>query len=416
MGCCASSQAEPTGQGTAEPAQVEVKIVPPGPGGKKIQFIAYEVCTMPHGFDTKDTTDDDFYLGVRGDLDEDVRRRAELLSKAVAAAAANPHVDPEALKIFIVPEFFWRGPAGAYNVDQVFKKLRETHALDYSSYKDWTFVFGTVVCCDQLQDPAEPGFDYAVYNLALITGEDNKQVVGVLKSYRSKLDFLADSKLGGLVEKDGALLHMSGNVCACLPSAAPNPGLSRNERSTSIPLTPSGPVPPSSGACATGADWRGPVSVQVSADLLAPRVGEHISSASIDEDGIFTCRGITWGLEVCLDHAERRLAKSAAKDKVRVQLLTSAGMSVKEESVVVPPGGLVFHADGLHAVDAACYGAHSSAFQKGPDGGLVPVPLLHRVGAHGDAWREAVKDLYVALEHSPPSIAVYAPCAVPKEA
>ena len=130
MGCCASSQAEPTGQGTAEPAQVEVKIVPPGPGGKKIQFIAYEVCTMPHGFDTKDTTDDDFYLGVRGDLDEDVRRRAELLSKAVAAAAANPHVDPEALKIFIVPEFFWRGPAGAYNVDQVFKRtIAELKAL-----------------------------------------------------------------------------------------------------------------------------------------------------------------------------------------------------------------------------------------------------------------------------------------------
>ena len=43
----------------------------------------------------------------------------------------------------------------------------------------------------QLQDPAEPGFDFAVYNLALITGEDNRQVTGVLSGFMDAISCAA---------------------------------------------------------------------------------------------------------------------------------------------------------------------------------------------------------------------------------
>jgi hypothetical protein len=62
--------------------------------------------------------------------------------------------------------------------------------------------------------------------------------------------------------------------------------------------------------------------------------------------------GITFGLEVCLDHGNSKLANYYASDaprgepKVQVQLIPSWGMSIDEASLLNQPGILVFNVDG----------------------------------------------------------------------
>ena len=47
-------------------------------GYTRVQYIAYEICTMPHGFDTRYTGKDDWYVG-KEDIPEDIRGRVALL-------------------------------------------------------------------------------------------------------------------------------------------------------------------------------------------------------------------------------------------------------------------------------------------------------------------------------------------------
>jgi hypothetical protein len=62
--------------------------------------------------------------------------------------------------------------------------------------------------------------------------------------------------------------------------------------------------------------------------------------------------GITFGLEVCLDHAKKKLADyyashaDSGEPKVQVQLIPSWGMSINQPALLNAPGILVFNVDG----------------------------------------------------------------------
>ncbi|MFP2905292.1 hypothetical protein ACLESD_09590 [Pyxidicoccus sp. 3LFB2] len=86
-------------------------------------------------------------------------------------------------------------------------------------------------------------------------------------------------------------------------------------------------------------------------------VGSEINASGLGGGSVFTVHGVTFGLEVCLDHGKNRLwnfyngpNKRAGDPKVQVQLIPSWGMSIgggdagKEVSAL--PGGLVFNVDG----------------------------------------------------------------------
>ena len=65
--------------------------------------------------------------------------------------------------------------------------------------------------------------------------------------------------------------------------------------------------------------------------------------------GILDEYDLTFGLEVYLDHARKRLGRSpAGKDEafVQIQLIPSAGMSIKDEAVVAVKDGVVMNCDG----------------------------------------------------------------------
>ena len=148
-----------------------------------------------------------------------MRQRVRLMADALATAAASPSIDPDALKVFIAPEFFFRGPVGSYDVNVVFVKLRELYDAEVKKnmgfFDGWMFDFDTMI---GHASPAAAG-DFVVYNLAPITRAD-KSVVAMCKQYKSTIDFFKDPKLGKLA--DGEVRHLEGAFvlrrCEAVPS------------------------------------------------------------------------------------------------------------------------------------------------------------------------------------------------------
>lgn len=62
---------------------------------------------------------------------------------------------------------------------------------------------------------------------------------------------------------------------------------------------------------------------------------------------VFTMDGITLGLEICLDHAQHRLVNSEANNRVQIQLIPSAGMHIQGASDACGPNGWLFNVDGI---------------------------------------------------------------------
>jgi hypothetical protein len=89
------------------------------------------------------------YVGLE-DIEADIDARIEIMRAAINASASNASVDhrDDTLKIFLAPEFFFRGPKGAYHADapellHIGDKLRRL--VEHPRYADWIFVFGSII-------------------------------------------------------------------------------------------------------------------------------------------------------------------------------------------------------------------------------------------------------------------------------
>lgn len=147
------------------------------------------------------------YLGLE-DTSKDVEKRLEIMRKAVERAYEESNTDETTLKIFLVPEFYFRGLNGAYTFQTEEAEEEESscssdicHILEGlasivadARFENWLFLFGTVIAQSSTQ---ESGFDYQFYNFApLYKGFDHKTSKGigkkfiVPKRYVSNADFL----------------------------------------------------------------------------------------------------------------------------------------------------------------------------------------------------------------------------------
>lgn len=285
-----------------------------------VQFIGYVLDTTPQLNPNGSQT----YLGLNNPQ-LDIEARCDLMLRAMETARhALPQQSPplppgDTLKVFMAPEFFFRGAAGAYQMDDVqlaIAALQRIAADD--QWLDWVFVFGTIlgVSSPTLQSPPydiDPLANKEVYNFALVQqggvaaqGETGARVV--MKELMSGVDFIAAAaNPGGLLLGD--VEH--------LPAA-----------------TSSGP-------------------------------GREQQRVNYDGAGIFQLAGIAWGLEVCLDHLAtvHRLQKSPqlpGETLIQLQLVPSCGMDLQAPSVMVETGGYVFNCDGWRAT------RHSTLAQQLP--------------------------------------------------
>jgi len=77
--------------------------------------------------------------------------------------------------------------------------------------------------------------------------------------------------------------------------------------------------------------------------------GREKTKSGLGGQGIFTIDGVTFGLEVCLDHDKHRLRASppaVGDNYVQIHLITSASSDIDDEGVACMQGGLIFNVDG----------------------------------------------------------------------
>lgn len=368
----------------------------------KVQCVAYEISTRPTGMETE-TTDDDLYKGIWGEKQgpcwQDCAARVKLFGEALQAARASADVDasPGTLKVFMAPEFLFRGPRGAYKLEALLGSPEKPGLLAELSglvrgeeWANWMVVFGTII---GYSDEAGKGGN--CYNCACVQvggwrseEERAEGCLAVLKNYKSKIDFLVDPAQMGAVGLE-AIQHMDYEQAA--------------------PLT-------------------GP--------------------ATLDADGVFEVGGVTFGLEICLDHLRQRLLLSSPEpgnDLVQVQLIPSCGMSLKFKSIAVQQGGICFGCDGLangydgqpETPEAAC---HSQVYTvpSGPAKRFVQLaagapegtpnfevntffkkqhlrehPKVAKLPAHGADWKRRLDVLFDVSVQVGPQICVYGPLPLP---
>ena len=248
----------------------------------------------------------------------DINDRANLMKQAIRLAY-NQHALPDAerddavfwlgdqrgtpaerdqktLKLFVAPEFYFRGKRGAYPIEclwDVLPKIREETAD--RKYEHWLFVPGSCVCHTVKTDKADTKEEGIIMdNFAMVQKggyleADGIHDIYIEKEFVSGIDYrFINGKVALTGDKD---LHVP-----IKPEVTPNKKGKIRER---------GP-----GGC------------------------------------IFEMDGVTFGLEVCLDHGSGRLVKADDKDGVQIQLIPSAGMDIITTSTV--PNAIVFNVDSTH--------------------------------------------------------------------
>ena len=259
-----------------------------------IRFIAYDINTAPKNatFDAH-SMPSGIYLGL-DDPYHDIDARCCLLERAIAVAAAQlPSTSPPEdgpLNVFMLPEFFFRGAQGAYQMVQADYTIRRLQQIA-AQWENWVFVFGSIVAVS-----ATTQADDEVYNFALVQqgGSAAQGDAGarlVMKELMSGIDFISQHA---------------------------NPG----------------------GTLLGGVEY---------IDAGSHGAGREYQQLNYDGSGIFDLCAMTWALEICLDHGDGRLQRSPqlpGSHQVQLQLIPSCGMEVELDSVVTVEGGLVFNCDG----------------------------------------------------------------------
>ncbi|NQZ12523.1 MAG: hypothetical protein HRT35_35670, partial [Algicola sp.] len=156
----------------------------------KTQFVSYQLNTFTSYINS---TSQWTYMG-NTDSDADIDYRVNVMIKCIDEASKSSQIDGDSstLKIFMAPEFYFRGLAGAYPVEKlstIMDKLR--NHTKASGFKDWLFVFGTAIGWMEVPSDANRK---EIINAALvqkggITDAQNDTSKIVMKEYISHIDF-----------------------------------------------------------------------------------------------------------------------------------------------------------------------------------------------------------------------------------
>lgn len=333
----------------------------------KVQFISWEVHTgpwtasaLPAGasrYSSLPAAPADKRTDALGQC-RDIEARLAFVADALGKAEAASERNARTLKVFMAPEFLFRGAGGAYLQDLIdgweqqapaelglpapfaahwgglFGGLRALAADP--RFEDWLFVFGTALGASfpaakgkdgsYLLDAQQPG---EIYNIALIQrggATHGSDCYVSRKHYISGIDFI----------------RWSGAV-------------GQHRRGTVLPLDTQTMVP----ADAMGDNQGGAV-------FRIPNINDS-SGALID-----------FGIEICLDHARSGGGANAygrlrtAGRLVRIQLVPSGGMVLQPLSIRLRPNGIpvprsyAFNCDGLGDLDGSP-GSHTQLWKGSGD-------------------------------------------------
>eukprot|EP00808_Paulinella_micropora_P013174 g10818.t1 len=263
---------------------------------------------------------DSCYLG-NPKIMTDIKHRLRLMRTALDNAYESEAWDRNSttLKVFIAPEFFFRGPMGAYtasmsqiteghtDVDQphhtpgilIVQKL--TEMVSNEQWADWLFVFGSVVLVAPAAAITDPSvrsvkagdkdgdeLNYLYFNLApVIGGGPNGHSLVAQKEYISGIDFL-EKKLGA-----------------------------------------------------------------AKYTMVDPKAVDHLlqeHDIELLQGDLFEHEGLTVCIEICLDHMMASKKREGVTPGIAdLHLITSSGMAIERGPVRTRRGGPTFLSDGLNS-------------------------------------------------------------------
>jgi hypothetical protein len=133
------------------------------------------------------------------DIEADLDGRLAVMNRALEVSLDAPDLDESnsTLKIFLAPEFFFRGPMGAYSAEdpallELGDKLRSMVAD--TRWRDWVFVFGSVIGATKIARPEKTnltgGPSWDAYNFAIVQRGNSPERYTHFKRYISGIDFL----------------------------------------------------------------------------------------------------------------------------------------------------------------------------------------------------------------------------------
>eukprot|EP00977_Amphora_coffeiformis_P006711 scaffold1475_cov167-Amphora_coffeaeformis.AAC.4 len=318
---------------------------------------------------------DQCYLGHAHNTTQDVADRLAIMRDAVERAYLHASSDPSVLKVFVAPEFFFRGPNGAYLIDKRHRQAKGggpvfrndangqcqeeiCHILQGleemiadARFQDWIFLFGTAVLAEVL--PTADHYDYLFYNFGLLyKGYDptHETHLGkrflVPKRYVSTSDFLSPTDTEERMKNSKELYET-----AQYEQDDNNEYLSKSNRSSLVV----------------------PLRKKYDHDLWYKYKQElEKLEYTMIEYGWLQMDGVTLTVEICLDHDMRRALQSFLADTVlpqptlipsshkgvvnhveiprhqaQISLVASAGMTVSETSLALADQGSIVLQDGL---------------------------------------------------------------------
>jgi hypothetical protein len=320
-----------------------------------VQFIGYAIPSIPLLVgDVGDPNGAGFVEGRYIGIDPtaaDIDARIELAMNAIRQTISSGAVDSSAstLKIFVMPEFSFRGTRGAYNSDRpgvdyfTYFRTRFAKEVAGAAFDGWLFVVGTIVNTAADYVPGQN----RKRDLKARVREDLGIALGNAWQYA---DANHDEALASFVFKmlvaytqyahDDPIYEVTDRsfvVAGGRPDATYPEGLSVEKKFVS------------------NEDFVLNLYTNAFAedDVAYPDIDEKNGEdkrEAFDDLSIFTIKGIRFGLEVCLDHSRARLRRNRRPDTetVQIQLIPSCGMQIVQSSIIAAAGGLVFNCDGQY--------------------------------------------------------------------
>lgn len=353
----------------------------------RIQMIGLAISTTPGDLRSiEETSDDGRYLGL-DDPHQDILKRLDLLKQAIEYAYEMHDKSSDVLKVFTVPEFFFRGNKGAYlgnkveclgNSRDFFNEHFKSFVNDFlrqEMFADWIFVLGTLLTSeksiDAKKEPTQSlvkagDWLVSIYNCQHPTNSDNIENDSVYKTPSlSDLLRMLDEKenvnpdiscvsefLNSTEQsKDNEYLNLLSttlnycdsfadidvyNCCYIVTGVSPNLepfSVQKKYKSKEDFIL------------------KGPNDNYLQTTVRYPDIPEDSENKKDRKDpyGIFTYEGIRFGIEICLDHRRGRLINAYRKHNdqlVDVQIIVSCGMDIRSDCVAAVKDGIVFNCDG----------------------------------------------------------------------
>jgi len=342
---------------------------------------------------------------------KDVEDRLAVMSDAVERAYEHASKDENVLKVFVAPEFFFRGRNGAYliksrevmntelfndkdgeceeEVCQILQFLE--NLVSQKRFENWLFMFGTVVVAEVL--PSEDSWDYLFYNFGIVykgynplkTTHVGKRFI-VPKRYVSSLDFLSPYR--NVEENEAREIFQTAGTASLNPGAVTNPhDLKQQHYDRRL--------------------WQ-----KYKNEL------EKLDYTML-EYGWFLMDGHTFTIEICLDHimqtalnaylANAGRAKStpipSSQDgmvdyldipshQAQISIVSSAGMAINPTSLALANEGWIILQDGLNYEEPAMkWGYNNGKYDWEFEGGsevvqrnstMTPTEVLFTYQMHSD--------------------------------